>query len=1131
MTERAPADQAARDRALDVGTSFIVQAPAGSGKTELLTQRCLALLPTLTQPESLLAITFTRKAAAEMRERILGALREVQAPGTGTPRLEPRTRELARAALAADARHGWGLIANPSRLRIQTIDALNLGLARRLPVLSGLGHGLGVEEHADELYRRAATQLLTHLSDGEPAHAAAIAAVLVHLDNRVQAFLDLVVEILRRREAWIDLLPGGLASAEPPAAVRARLEAARAALVCAHLESLRGAFPEALLREACALAHGAALVLQREGTDSTIAIWGSTTALPDASLASAPFWAGLAQLLLRSDGAPRRGFNRNSGFAPGPEGRDAKERAEVLCAALREDEELARLLDAARRLPAPAYEEREWSVLQALLTVLRLAVAELELVFAERRAADYPRFASAARAALGDEDAPTDTALALDARLKHVLVDEFQDTSDAQVRLLEALTAGWQTGDGRTLFLVGDPMQSIYRFRDAEVGLFLSVRDRGLKDVRLERLALGVNFRSTVPVIEWLNRAFPQVLPARDDVQRGAVAFLPAASSPDASQEGGVRVHALAGRNRVLEAREVTDIVAAHLAEPTGTIAILVQGRNHLVHIVAELARRGLRFRANDIDPLVERPIVLDLLALTRALAHLGDRTAWLAVLRAPWCGLTLADLHALAADAPELAVIELLRDPARRAAIDPGARARLAHVWELLERALLEQRPLGLRDTVERLWNALGGPATAESTRSLDEAEAFLDVLAESELRDGPALDLAALGDALERLHAPSQPDPGLRIELLTIHKAKGLQFDTVIVPALERLPRGDDKRLLRWSSQLGFDHARLVVAPLAQSGGEHNALYAWLKAQEQEKLVHERRRLLYVAATRARRWLHLVGSCDVVDGSTGPVIEHPPAPSMLGMLWPVVEHEFLAQLAGPGPRPADGESSLARDPPLWRLPADWRPPEPPPAPRIARYTTASTPVVPEVTFDWASQTARHVGTVVHRELQQLAATTPLAPYDAVGSRSRLEAELTEIGVPAELRAAAVERVIEAVHGMLADERGRWLLDAAHAESSTELALSGRVGSELLHVVIDRSFVSAEGVRWIVDYKTSPHEGGSLDEFLDREQLRYRAQLQRYAALARRLGPEPVRVALYFPLQRGWREWVPDPD
>jgi ATP-dependent exoDNAse (exonuclease V) beta subunit len=107
------------------------------------------------------------------------------------------------------------------------------------------------------------------------------------------------------------------------------------------------------------------------------------------------------------------------------------------------------------------------------------------------------------------------------------------------------------------------------------------------------------------------------------------------------------------------------------------------------------------------------------------------------------------------------------------------------------------------------------------------------------------------------------------VRIELSTIHKAKGLQFDTVIVPGLERLPRDDQRRLLRWSTQIAAHHAGLVVAPLAQTGGGPNLLYDWLKQQERDRLLQERRRLLYVAATRAQRWLHLIGSCALRVGA----------------------------------------------------------------------------------------------------------------------------------------------------------------------------------------------------------------------------------------------------------------------
>jgi len=108
----------------------------------------------------------------------------------------------------------------------------------------------------------------------------------------------------------------------------------------------------------------------------------------------------------------------------------------------------------------------------------------------------------------------------------------------------------------------------------------------------------------------------------------------------------------------------------------------------------------------------------------------------------------------------------------------------------------------------------------------------------------------------------------------------------------------------------------------------------------------------------------------------------------------------------------------------------------------------------------------------------------------------------------------------------VLADPRGRWILQAAR-EDYREHALSGRIRGEVARVVFDRSFVDDRGLRWVIDYKTSRHVGGGLEEFLDREVERYRPQLQRYALLAQKLGPEPVRLGLYFPLMRAWREWA----
>ena len=177
-------DAAARSAALDPRRSFIVQAPAGSGKTELLTQRYLRLLATVESPEQILAITFTRKAAAEMRARILQALQSADAPPPESPH-KRSTWELARAVRAVDAERGWQLMQHPARLRIQTIDALNASLARRLPVVAGTGAALEPTTDTSPLYELAGRRLLERLGDGS-AVAAHLEVLVMHLGNRVE---------------------------------------------------------------------------------------------------------------------------------------------------------------------------------------------------------------------------------------------------------------------------------------------------------------------------------------------------------------------------------------------------------------------------------------------------------------------------------------------------------------------------------------------------------------------------------------------------------------------------------------------------------------------------------------------------------------------------------------------------------------------------------------------------------------------------------------------------------------------------------------------------------------------------------------------------------------------------------
>jgi hypothetical protein len=243
-----------------------------------------------------------------------------------------------------------------------------------------------------------------------------------------------------------------------------------------------------------------------------------------------------------------------------------------------------------------------------------------------------------------------------------------------------------------------------------------------------------------------------------------------------------------------------------------------------------------------------------------------------------------------------------------------------------------------------------------------------------------------------------------------------------------------------------------------------------------------------------------------------------------MLRLLWHAVAADFEAvapESSPPPPRASMAPQQLRRLPAGWTLPAI--------QPALSTKLVPLVDISPPVPFDWVTQTSRHVGTLVHRELDRMSRTraTP-APGMLAAARTRLAAELAELGVPMDRCEAACERVITAIEQILGDPRGRWLLglDKRIRDAQSELALSGVIEGRVIEGVIDRTFVDEQGKRWVVDFKTSTHEGGGLDAFLATEAERYRPQLQRYAQLMALLEPtQEIHAALYFPLLRAWRE------
>jgi ATP-dependent helicase/nuclease subunit A len=1091
-----------RRLAVEPERSVIVQAPAGSGKTTLLVERYLGLLAVVEEPEEILAITFTRKAAAEMRQRILGFLN----PDFDSDK--PHEQDaLAKARAVEDKVREWGLRENPQRMLIRTIDSFNHYLARTMPVASQLGPVPAPAENTRSLYRQAARNVLDQL-DGNEGIADDLKHLLLWRDHRTQDIEDLLVSLLARRDQWLRVLgvAGKLDRERFESILNQRVseQLARAEKTLNDALTDAGIIPDELVE----LLRFSAATLITNDKPSPIRLCAEITALPGSDAADLEAWRGLGEALLTGKGEFRVKVDVRTGFPPKTE---QKDRMSGLLDAIGHNAHLAELLDEARNLPDPHYSEAEWQTLAALVRVLEHAAAELELVFAAAGQTDFAGLARAALRGLGDEGSGyTDLALYLDRRIRHILVDEYQDTNWAQYELLTKLVGGWQADEVRSLFVVGDPMQSIYRFREAEVGLFMRTRELGIGDQRLESCRLTQNFRSRKEIVDWVNQRLGPIFPHTENVSAGAVCYAP--SKPGLG--GGGQVDILARPDAAGEAAAVAQTIARVLEEHQDQAdfkaAIIVRARSHLRDILPALKRHDIAYRAVKLDPLTQRPVVQDLLALTRAIVQPMDTAAVLSILRSPVCGLSLAELHALAGDGQDL------HDEDAVQRLSGNARQRAERVFNALTSARQHWQRRGLRELVEGAWHQLGGPLSCRNpvTDSKD-AEAYLEALGTAE-QEGLIDDWNDFAELLEGQFTEGDPPSNeVRLEILTMHGAKGLEWDLVVLPGLHRGTRGQDRELLNWLPFTPDEgEEQVLLAPLrAAEQAQDPALNQLIRAEQKKRDAFEHQRLLYVAATRARQ--HLVLSA-VLDPQKDDI--KPSAGSLLADLWPTVGPDFLQALEHAPLTDALPDQTGVPDQSILRVPADWQPewgtalsfnPELPPRERSF-----------EVEFNWAGIQARRNGTVLHRLLEQVGRTGLENLDDRMRARliERVPDLLMALGTDRQAAGSNAPVIVEAFERTLDTEPGRWIVSGQHRQAACELAISGLIDGQLVHAVIDRTFVDNEGIRWIIDYKSGYHEGGDLEGFLREEAGRYGIQLATYRRLFQEMGETEVKTALYLP-------------
>lgn len=1069
-------DQHARNTALDITRSFLVQAPAGSGKTELLSQRFLKLLAHVHSPEEVIAITFTRKAAAEMRERILIALTHAhdnRIPSEAHMRV---TFNLATQALAQDAAHNWHLLANPNRLRILTIDALAGFLSAQIPILSGFGSKPEISDDVSVLYEEAARELISSLTEETP-WCASLQTLLLHLDNQATRAVDLLCAILAKREQW---LPHILAYHGNDDLLHQHLNTSLAHIVDDTLHQAHDAFGNSLQELTDLLKHAATTLIEfGNDTHPLTEIHRIDTLRGDVSQRT--IWVTIAEYLLTQKDEIRKSIDKRQGFLPNT---DEKARMCELLACFKEHPVITSALINVKYCPPLSYPQSQRDMIDALIQLLPILYAQLRLTFQKHNRIDFVELNLAAQRALGEDAEPTDLALYLDHQIRHLLIDEFQDTSITQYQLLEGLTRGWEPDDGRSLFLVGDPMQSIYRFRDAEVGLFIRAQTQPINHLSLTTLVLTNNYRSDTTVVDWINTHFANIFPSHANITHGAVPYTPSTATRNFTNSH-ITVRALIDQTAAEEAHTIIhDIQTIRQHHPDDSIAILVRSRNQLSAILPLLQDNNLTYSAVDLETLIHRCEIHDLLTLLRVVTHRHDRIAWLALLRSPICGLTLCDLHTVSQHS---CILDGLDDDS----ISTDGKQRIAPIARWLDYYFVAEHRLPFELALKGLWQALGFP-TLLSPQAQENCACFFDLLT-SLLNDGQLCDVDSLYRSLEKTYVKPKDERG-QLSIMTIHKSKGLEFDHVLLPGLNQKSGSDRHDLMLWTERPNLNgDIDFILAPIKQATHDNDAIYRYLQRLEKAKLDYETARLLYVATTRARKSLYLY-AC--IPTSKGDQLQF-----NNGSFAALLAHEFKQE---PHPVINTSETPDPTRTTLTRINASWSSPYCYPAPQ----QPVDNPL-PESD----NTIKRLIGTLIHEALAD-----PRYFMPELATR-----RLKQVGIVGQHLTQALALFQQVKQHIDTDPRAQWIFDTAHTDAHNEFPITTVLSGKVRHLIIDRTFIDRDGIRWIIDYKTATPDTDNHQMFLEEQLALYQTQLTTYARAFHALDGREVRTGLYFPTCKLW--------
>ena len=1048
-----PSDHQVRKKALGQG-SFIVQAPAGSGKTSLLVKRFLNRLLEVKSPKEVLALTFTNKAAAEMAQRLKEALEGKSKDNE----IKKIVEKISKHALKNKWDEGY-----IDSLMVMTIDKLALRLIKQTPILSSSGVNFLTDEDPDDLYRETIRETITSNAENY--------LLFKYFDYDYHKLTEQLLALISKRDQWLPIVSGLLKSDDK------NIEEIYGTYYTNELniwveEKIKPNFTNEDLKELEIIVNYSA---DNKNIDRKDKLRSSI---------NYEFWFYIRDLILTKSGKQiRKKIDTSSGFPATNVGKEIKERLlELIELKINKFNILIDFFNVTHHKNIVDI----YPLITPLCLLLIDMVTRLNEKFKERRIIDFTQIMGNAVEALRDTHLP----LILDQNISHILVDEFQDTNESQLIFIELLTQNFAGNPEKSFFAVGDPMQSIYRFRKAEVEIFSRVQKNGISDLKLTSLFLKVNFRSNKNIIDWLNNSFSKAFPLIDDSDEGSVPYSSCESSNN-NLEGGMELIALTCDTKSktaqyeAEALYVLNLIKdTRKSNPDASIAVLTRSKAHLSELITLINKKdtSIPIDAIEMSKILSNQTFQDILCLTKALFDFSDRTNWIAALKSPWCGLSINDLVLLFEKDHKSLVWELINNIDNTSRLDKNSARRLRSFVEVIRENIQYRGRISHRYFVEGIWRQLNGEESMVDSNDIQNIDLFLELLEEaSEIL---SIDFIKLERLIENKFISKTSIQKNSIKFLTIQKSKGLEFDHVIIPNLNKRTRNEESDLVL------YDKSTLSI----KNPGNDKNLHSYHAYKERKRLDNEKIRLLYVAMTRAKNKCYLIGTVkkegDLVIPNSG---------TFMNILWPFFSDKFT-EIATP-----EDENSFEKFiPKLRRLNDNFYSGD-------KRYKRSID--TEELSFCYPNMSTniqRFTGNIVHKYLEII--VKKQLDIDKLLCNKLDYTESLYLGKNFKKKDIKIglNLVKKSLEMLKKTSDGRWILNRYLADNSEVSYLLESNNTTTQHIP-DRSFIEND-IQWIIDYKTpfSPIKNLAV------EAKKHLPQLRLYETIFKR-NKRVIQKAIYF--------------